>query len=242
MVGRDNGGHDVPAEGRTGLVEVARFRVDVEHRTIRGETGAEIGRDLGDERTADGGCAGKDDLGLMELREGGQDGSVGVVVEILKRGIVGNVHDVGAMGDELLCLALDPLADENSRELCFFLVRELPAFTQKLKGHARYAALVLFCEYPDALVCREVRRGRRCLLRPLDGLELADLHAGAAHGAVLGDERLAVAHLDGAEGAGGQAGLTACAGIRYDSYAHGLLLRTKLESVNWKLENAGVQV
>ena len=113
VVGRNDGRHDVAAEGRTGLVQVAGLGVDIEHRAVGGEAGIELRGDLGNERTADRGRAGEDDLGLVERCERGQDGAVGIVVKILERRVVGNVDDIGAVGDQVLCLLLDAVADED---------------------------------------------------------------------------------------------------------------------------------
>src|SRR5574337_928535 len=98
MVRRDDRGHDVAAEGWTGLEQVPGFCIDVEHGAVRGQAGVEFRGDFGDERTADSGGSSEDDLGLMERCERGDYGAVGIVVEIAERRGVRHVYNIGAVG------------------------------------------------------------------------------------------------------------------------------------------------
>ena len=61
-------GQDVAADGRAGLQQVARLRLDVQHRAVGGQAGVGLDRDVGHERAAGGGRAGDDDLRAMLAR------------------------------------------------------------------------------------------------------------------------------------------------------------------------------
>src|SRR3990172_6429207 len=116
-----------------------------------------------------------------------QDRRIGVVIEVLERGVVRHVHDVRAVGDKLLDLVPYPVADEHGRELGLPLVRELSALAQKLERHARDIAFMLFGEDPYAFIRGEIRGPALTgLLLALDGLEFAGLNAGPADRAALG--------------------------------------------------------
>jgi hypothetical protein len=71
--GGDDGGHDVPPEGRPGLEQKALVGVDGKGRAVRGEAGFQSRRHLGDEGPAQVGGPGQDDFGLIlpgDFRQG----------------------------------------------------------------------------------------------------------------------------------------------------------------------------
>ena len=61
----DDGRHQVPAEGRTGLIQQACVRIRGQGGAVRRETGAQPRRDPGRQGTAEGGCTDQQDGGII---------------------------------------------------------------------------------------------------------------------------------------------------------------------------------
>ena len=145
MVGVDDGGHDVAAEGGTDLVEqvlvhLAAFLVlvgaNLELRAVGREAAGEARRDTRAEVAADDGGAHEANLWLLLLEEVHHDVGVG------SRGVgeqLGGVEDeefVNAVGQDLLLdFALDAGANGYGVKLHAEFIRQLTAFGQKFLRH-----------------------------------------------------------------------------------------------------------
>ena len=114
---------------------------------------------------------------------------------------------------EVLNFVLDAIADKDGGQPGFLFVGKLPAFTEEFQRDACDVPFMLLSKNPYALVCRKVCSRQSLLIYSLNCHEFADFNTGAAHGACLGNESLAVAHLDRAEGASSYARFAGGAGI-----------------------------
>ncbi len=65
VVFTDNCGHNITAKGRTGLEKQSPLLIDGKFGTVRGQSGLDLSRDPGNQRTPDRGGAGQDYLRFM---------------------------------------------------------------------------------------------------------------------------------------------------------------------------------
>ena len=156
MVGRDDGGENVPADGGPRLHEVAGLGIHVEPGAVGRESRVQLDSEVRHERAAGRGRARNKDLGgalLHELLDGRR---MGADQEVRKLRRLDHVNAVRATGDQLLEIgALNALADHHGAKLRVgrtqgaVPVGQLSAPREKLMGNRAQASCVLFGKGPD---------------------------------------------------------------------------------------------
>jgi len=155
VVGGDDGGDDVAAEGRADLVEEVLVLglgdgvgvvADPEVRAVGGEAGAEACGDAGREVAAGGAGAEEHDLGRRALDHLADHAGIGQGAVDREGRVVGDVDDIGARGDELGWLPGEGVAADDGRHVLPQRVGQLAGLAQQLEAHVGDLAAVLLRE------------------------------------------------------------------------------------------------
>lgn len=115
MIGRFDGGHDVPSDGRPGLEEVSRFFFDIQDRAVCRQPGIDLDGHVGHQGPAGGRGPGNHDLRFPFPNKMGQAGGVGLGQEMFElRGFHGQDAVRSAL-DQLLQVLLTDSVAQNDR-------------------------------------------------------------------------------------------------------------------------------
>ena len=200
--GRDDGGHDVAAEGRAGLEQEALVRVDGERGAVRGEAGFEGRGHLGDKSPPQVGGPRQDDFRLKFSGQFADGRGIGLFQKIRQPRVLRQVDLVSPGGEQGLGQGLHPVPQQDRGHLDAQHFGQTPGFPQEFGGHRGQLAPALLRKDPDA-VGRHPGPGRQPLgLGQGQGLHLADLDAGAAEIAALADDQAFALQPQDPEGAG----------------------------------------
>ena len=152
MIGAEDGGHQVAAEGGTGPGHVAALLVDVQAGAVGGQAGLQAAADAGAQIAAVVGGADEHAGGAVLLHQGAQGDGVGVggVVGVL--GAVHHDHLVGAVLRGGLHGGVHIAADDHGHQSAALLAGHHLAGGQQLDAHVlRGAVLVGLNKYPEIL-------------------------------------------------------------------------------------------
>ena len=108
------------------------------------QAGIEVARHNGRQVSAARSGGEEHDLRAVRLDQVLDDGGVGIDTEDGQRGILDQVHDIGAVADGLLGDGFDAVADDHSCQLAAHLACKLLAFAEHLPGNRGRLAVELF--------------------------------------------------------------------------------------------------
>ncbi len=153
VIGRLDRRQDVPADGRPGLEQVARFGLDIQHGAIRRQAGIGLDRHVGHQRASGRGRAGDDNLRAVLGDHPQHALGVGLDEEMLERRRLDSQHAVGPALDQFGKIGVvDLVAKDQGREFGFSLVGQVAPASQKLVRNPLHATAVLLRQNPNALV------------------------------------------------------------------------------------------
>ena len=173
VVGADDGGHQMAAEGGTGHLQVTvvlklgvvhingrggleeglvLLHIHVQVGAVGGQAGLQAGSHAGAQVAADVGGADEEHLGLLVLHQLADNLGVSVGGVVLQQGMVADINAVSAVAAQGLgVLLVDMVAQQHAAQLNAQVVGQLAALAEQLIAGAQDDAVTLLAEYPHAL-------------------------------------------------------------------------------------------
>ena len=178
------------------------FRVDGKGGAVRGEAGFERRGHLGDKGPAQVGGSRQDDFGLKFPGQLGQGRGIGLFHEIGQARMLRQIDLVRPGGEQGVAQVRHPVPQQDRGHLDVQHFGQAPGFAQEFDGHRGQLAAALLRQDPDA-VGRRFGPGRQTLgFGHGQGLDFADLDAGAAKIAAVADDQGFALQPQDPEGAG----------------------------------------